>query len=64
MHRIALVTLAAVIRPAVRGQWAAVTRPDADHRPSQPSFAYRMASLARRSALARQLAGREARHVG
>lgn len=61
-HRIALTTLAAVIRAPVRGQYAAVTRPDAPRRPSQPSFAYRLASLARRSALARQIAGPEVRH--
>lgn len=62
MYRIALATLAAVIRPNVRGQWAAVTRPDAARRPLQPSFAYRLASLARRSALGRQLSGSDPVH--
>ena len=62
-HRIALVTLAAVIRAPVRGRYAAVTRPDSARRPTQPSFAYRIASLARRSAFARQLAGPEPSHA-
>ena len=63
MHRIALVTLVAVVRAPVRGQYAAVTRPDAPRRrPSQPSFAYRLASLARRSALARQITGPDVHH--
>jgi len=61
-HRIALVTLAAVIRAPVRGRYAAVTRPDAPVRPLQPSFAYRLASLARRTAFARQLSGPEVHH--
>ena len=58
-HRIALTTLAAVIRTAKRDPYAAVTRPDAPVRPHQPSFAYRLASLARRSAFARRLSGPE-----
>lgn len=62
MHRIALTTLAAVIRAPVRGQYAAVTRPDAKYRPYQPSFAYCLWSLARRSSLARQITGTEVRH--
>lgn len=61
-HRIALTTLAAVIRTTGRDRYAAVTRPDAPRRPLQPSFAYRLASLARRSALARHIAGPEVRH--
>lgn len=61
-YSIALTTLAAVIRAPVRGRYAAVTRPDAHVRPLQPSFAYRLASLARRSSLARQIAGPEVRH--
>lgn len=61
-YRIALVTLAAVIRAPVRGRFAAVTRPDSPRRPSQPSYPYNMWSLARRSALARQITGTEVRH--
>lgn len=62
MHRIALTTLEAVIRAPRRGLYAAVTRPDAPRRPSQPSFAYCLWSLARRSSLARQITGTEVRH--
>ena len=58
-HRIALTTLLAVIRAPVRGRYAAVTRPDAAVRPCSPSYGYRLASLARRTAFARQLAGPE-----
>lgn len=61
-HRIALVTLAAVIRAPRRGIYAAVTRPDAKYRPYQPSFAYSILSLARRSSLARQITGTEVHH--
>lgn len=62
-YRIARVTLAAVIRAPVCGRYAAVTWPDAPRRPFQPSFGYRLASLARRTAFARQLAGPEPRHA-
>ena len=63
-HRIALVTVRSVLRAPFRGRYAAVTRPDAPRRPYQPSFSYALSSLARRSALGRQLTTPEARHVG
>ena len=62
VRRIALVTLVAVLHTAGRDPYAAVTRPDAARRPLQPSYAYRLASLARRTAFARLLAGPEVRH--
>ena len=61
-HSILLRHLREVLRPAFRGRYAAVTRPDAAVRLHQPSYCYAVRSLANRSTLARQLTGTEVRH--
>lgn len=63
-HRILLEHLRQVLRPARLGRYAAVTRPDAAFRRTQPSYCYVLWSLANRSSLARQLTGTEPHHVG
>lgn len=55
MHRIALSTLAYVIRAPWRGRYAAVTRPTSAPTRHAPSYTYSLKQLSRRTELGRAI---------